>query len=174
MQLIRITVAVVTVAAAAAVFSSCASTFESPEPPGSLAGVDACTVLSEEELMVMFGLPSPGEPVREGGGSGCRFEHPEFQVAITKHEDKSLQYWQEHRADVGLFQEAEIGQHKVLKLIPEESIGELVCNQSVIVGSGSINVEVAYAPEALEGTADADAACKKAWEIAWPIEGKFA
>ncbi|GAA2330726.1 hypothetical protein GCM10009854_01970 [Saccharopolyspora halophila] len=169
----RITAAAVTAAAAAAVFSSCASTFESPEPPGSLAGADPCTVLSGEELMVMFGVPTPGEPVRDATGSGCRFEHPEFQLAITKHEGRGLQYWQEHRADIGLFQEAQIGEHKVLKLIPEESIGQRVCNQSVVVGTGSINVQVAYAPEALEGTADAAAACQKAWEIAWPIEGKF-
>ncbi|MFC7341748.1 hypothetical protein [Saccharopolyspora griseoalba] len=169
MQWIRITAAAAVLAAVAAVFTSCAGTSEDFQPPGSLAGVDPCLVMSEADLLP-YGVVGPGQPADDGAGPGCRFAHPEYELTIAVHEGRNLEYWQDRREEVGLFQENGLGKHKALKLIMADQIGRSRCNQALVVGSGSLNVRVDYHP----GTKSDDySACKTAWDIAVPIEGRL-
>lgn len=157
------------VAAVAALVVGSSGTSEELEPPGSLAGIDPCAVLPQGKLLT-YGVVGPGRPVDDGAGPGCRFEHPDYSLTIGVHEGRDLEYWQQHREQVGLFQENGMDKHKVLKLIPTERIGEHRCNQALIVGSGSLNVRVDYHPWAIS---DDYAACKTAWDIAAPIEDRL-
>jgi hypothetical protein len=168
-QWIRIPAAAATLAAIAAVITSYAGASEDFQPPGSLAEVDPCAVMTEADLLP-YGVVGPGQPVHDGAGPGCRFEHPEYELTIAVHEGRNLEYWQDHREQIGLFQENGLGKHKVLKLIPVDEIGRSRCNQAIVVGSGSLNVRVDYRP----GTPSDDySACKTAWDIAAPIEGRL-
>ncbi|MDI2029003.1 DUF3558 family protein [Saccharopolyspora sp. TS4A08] len=134
-----------------------------PKPENALAGFDPCKVDLQN-----FGASAPGEPVDQGvGEQGCEYDAEGMTVAVYKGETNDFKYWEQRRGNLAVFEPNQVGSHQGIKQIANGSVGQGVCNQAIMVGSGSVSVQV---NNSASNEQSDDATCAKALEIANAIE----
>lgn len=111
----------------------------------ALAGFDACTVLSPEELQ-SFGVdPNDKEDSDQGlGDVGCNYMGDPFILGLTKAEGDDLASWQQKKDNFDKLEPNTVAGRQGLVGITKGSTGKGVCRQILEAGSGSVTVQVAY------------------------------
>jgi hypothetical protein len=138
---------------------------EAPQPSAALAGVDACKVLTPDELQA-YGLKAGDQrPLNQQGDVGCSWPNgAQFDLGLSKSND-GLSYWEGQRANFAQLQPNQVGSRKGLSGIPAGSQGQGACQEIVDAGGGSVTVDI--------GNLNGGDPCAKALEIAKKIEPKL-
>lgn len=141
-----------------------------PEPPANLlASVDPCQSLGAPELQAQGA--APGEPTEGGvGETACDFSGDAFDITVLKGDQQSMAYWDGQRSNMGVFEQNKVGQSDGVKMISRSGVGQGVCSQAIVVGQGSVSVQVTYDSDKNPGD---EATCAKAMEIAQAVEPKL-
>jgi hypothetical protein len=129
-------------------------TNESPPPPNAgLAGIDPCTVLSQDDLTA-FGLKGPGSPEKGiSSEPGCYFDGENIATILYKNQEKTVDAYGK-QGNWAQFNKVDVSGRSGASAIDRSATQARICSTLFDAGGGAIIIDVTDRPGNLDECAE--------------------